>query len=108
MTLKEALESGRPFRWDINSQWLTQDSLKGCMFSVSEVLYENWELAPAPPTLKEKPKFKMWLWVIQDRRGNVELTGRFYSSQLEVEAHFRGYKILQCAQWSEIEVEATG
>lgn len=55
-----------------------------------------------------QPKVKMWQWVYrsQGRRTPVAITGGFYKNESDFHKNYTG-KIIQRADWTEIEVEET-
>lgn len=50
MTLKEALESKKPFRIKGRAKWLSPSSAPSIVFDYFDVLSEDWETQPDPVT----------------------------------------------------------
>jgi len=63
-----------------------------------------WEFDCPPDRyeIRDKPKVKMWQWLIQRGSGKVYLTDDFHSKAPE---RFEGFRVIGNAPWTEIEVE---
>lgn len=56
--------------------------------------------------VEEAPKkVKMWQWVLQHEKNYLCMTVYFHATREKVEAEYPDYKVVQRADWTEIEVE---
>lgn len=51
-----------------------------------------------------KPKVKMWQWVLQHEKNYLCMTIYLHATREEVEAEYPDYKVVQRADWTEIEI----
>jgi hypothetical protein len=61
---------------------------------------DQWEIYQEP-----KPKVKMWQFVIRNGNNRPCLTPEFYSSARDIALNGHTTKVVQRADWTEIEVE---